>query len=52
MTAAAKSESDPTTDRSVKHRPVLIYGAALVATLFAFGAALVIQTQLVLPATR
>src|SRR5262245_65958051 len=44
MTAAAESESDPTTHRSVKHRPVLIYGAALVATLFAFGAALVIQT--------
>src|SRR5712671_566088 len=30
MTAAVKSESDPTTHRSVKHRPVLIYGAALV----------------------
>src|SRR5882672_2654719 len=44
MTAAVKSESDPTTHRFVKHRPVLIYGAALVATLFAFGAALVIQT--------
>src|SRR5215475_5461325 len=44
MTAAGKSERDPTTHRSVKHRPVLIYGAALVATLFAFGAALVIQT--------
>jgi signal transduction histidine kinase/ActR/RegA family two-component response regulator len=44
MTAAVGSGSDPTTHRSVKHRPVLIYGAALVATLFAFGAALVIQT--------
>jgi len=44
MTAAVKSESDPTTHRSVKHRPVLIYGAALVATLFAFGAAMVVQT--------
>src|SRR5215510_8223710 len=44
MTAAAESDSDPTTHRSVKPRPVLIYGAALVATLFAFGAALVIQT--------
>jgi signal transduction histidine kinase/CheY-like chemotaxis protein len=42
--AAAKSESDATTHRSVKHRPVLVYGAALVAILFAFGAALVIQT--------
>jgi len=44
MTAAAESDSDPTTHRSVKPRPVLIYGAALVATLIAFGAALVIQT--------
>src|ERR1700704_3157389 len=44
MTAAVKSESDPTTHRSAKQRPVLIYGAALVATLFGFGAALVIQT--------
>src|SRR5262249_7866153 len=44
MTAAVMSESDAATHRSVKHRPVLIYGAALVATLFAFGAALAIQT--------